>query len=1603
VDISGFTALAADAEESGGKRGVEDTAAVVSAYFSVMMTAIADGHDDDDAETDAEVHAAVEGTGEIDPDSSMWHAHRLGTGGPQVCAFLGDALLVWVPTVTDGLKAALRVAAAAGEYRADTGALLTCRLTLVAGDCVSTIMGNQSRLSHVLLSRAFSQIGELDNAVKAQNLASPGSIVLSVAALERFLGLESGDRINPSQYGLAAVSVGGRPVGYRIEQEHVLQSMEHELAAAEQVPAPAAPVRSSSADAVVPHPRRAWSRRQWVTAAERSPELARWMGAFVPTRVQTSLDGAGGRQELRNMSIVFFSVNTDLDFDAASVERLNACVRIVLADIEPQGGVLRQVVQDDKGFVIIVVYGQPRHSDDPLRAAVTAVRCHAAMGAQLSVGSSVGVTTGGAFTGLVGSERRREFVVFGTVVNMAARLMGKAEGSILCDEATAMAVQSATGVRVKLGAPRRVQVKGRTEDIDAYPLMPRSASAGGSRSNTANSSPRNSWHGARGALGSSLLTSSAAALTEAEDETESVGSASSRPSSVASSFRHETPGSDVRGNRSHSVTISGHSSPTNPSSLMGSTRREDSTGSGRAGISSTVSKEHAVFVGRADEMAVLHESMQRTRSAPDAPSEITVVQGSAGSGKSSLLRRFRREVMHAEGSDSLTVVTSGALEMDTGTLWSGTRGLLESLNEVSFAVRPFFTYLYACADSDDSERIAALRLRVKETMPKMDDHCLQLAPLLRFVLGIPVPDTAESSAVREAARSAALITLLVQLFDCVPRPLLLLVEDGHWIDSLTWELLQQLLNRTSGMCLVVSTRPLDENRSEDSIPVLLRPDDDVNEVSAVARRTFMDLESLTVENIAEMMTKVLPGKPKVAHDTAAFVHERSRGNALLALTWINHYRNLSVFEENSRAELQLSVSVRRHEDDALLSTGTSGHQDSTRSAVEHLIQAQFDGLAPSQQAIVKVAAVYGDEFTRGDIDATLKNLSIDAGSDADWKSIGSSSFLHSPSKWTGSKVPPSARFLFRHALVRVAVYELMPAALRVSYHGAVAKVIRERHPFVKARRGSRGFSDNLEALRISYNAVVARHAERAEDWPLAVTCLDTIARAYFRSYQTSETLDVINRTIAANEKCAPDVQRPSEEVAEWYSFAAYVMYGTDASMYTLELCTRSLELVGWQVPTESSTKRAFRCAKLVKQLRYHANHFDEVFGSLRGVEARNAETAARNYYTWFSAVSSLTLYDPSEVALLMLKAVELVGNSSEYLVTAIGQALFVSELLSAKAGVFGRIRDHYRERMSAVEQASRLRPRDRAMKAQTEAFLSAAQGWTDRENAYRAMEESGEAALQSGDAVKRCEYHVFKTVYACVHTFDLEEVLEQAEFGVETAYPDRKALVLYSVTFIMYADLCRTLPGTELSSEAITTGLRRTRAWQRKVGQGPVHTMYAQLIVVWALVRTGAPHDTCAGLLEAVVTEYLGQVMSLFYHILPVEVGLDTCLLLMASSSNVAVRRASNLWPKLLSAVQAAVPFFPFAKTRVAFYKGRLAEVKGKRSTAADQYKRVLRKSALQLSNPMFDGRAASGLLRLKEKGSEKDVATWKELAGNLPKISPYFAAIEKAEPMAGR
>ena len=168
--------------------------------------------------------------------------------------------------------------------------------------------------------------------------------------------------------------------------------------------------------------------------------------------------------EIRTVSVLCIKFH-DVTFVDRLVDALQPCILAVQRVSSKLEGDIFGFWMDDKGVCIALVFGAPprAHEEDPLRALEAGLAILDEL-QPTPIGASIGIGSGRLFCGDYGGRSRREYGVLGPAINTAARLMEVADGGILCDLATAEAVQG----RVSFAVQRPRRVKGRPAPLQTY-------------------------------------------------------------------------------------------------------------------------------------------------------------------------------------------------------------------------------------------------------------------------------------------------------------------------------------------------------------------------------------------------------------------------------------------------------------------------------------------------------------------------------------------------------------------------------------------------------------------------------------------------------------------------------------------------------------------------------------------------------------------------------------------------------------------------------------------------------------------------------------------------------------------------------------------------------------------------------------------------------------------------------------------------------------------------------------------------------------------------------------------------------------------------------
>jgi len=171
-----------------------------------------------------------------------------------------------------------------------------------------------------------------------------------------------------------------------------------------------------------------------------SPVITEMLSKFVPQSVSEMISSStiSLLSELREeVSILFVGFDGYSATDHEDLKTLQPFFYAAQDTLHRSGAFVRQFLVDEKGCTLIATWGLPGRSylDNASRAAKAAVVINHRL-RELGMETSCAVTTGTVFCGAVGSTARREYCAVGDVVNLCARLMSKAAGSVLIDSAT---------------------------------------------------------------------------------------------------------------------------------------------------------------------------------------------------------------------------------------------------------------------------------------------------------------------------------------------------------------------------------------------------------------------------------------------------------------------------------------------------------------------------------------------------------------------------------------------------------------------------------------------------------------------------------------------------------------------------------------------------------------------------------------------------------------------------------------------------------------------------------------------------------------------------------------------------------------------------------------------------------------------------------------------------------------------------------------------------------------------------------------------------------------------------------------------------------------
>ena len=449
------------------------------------------------------------------------------------------------------------------------------------------------------------------------------------------------------------------------------------------------------------------------------------------------------------------------------------------------------------------------------------------------------------------------------------------------------------------------------------------------------------------------------------------------------------------------------------------------------------------FVGRDEPLQQLSSGLAL---AERSEGQIIAVVGEAGVGKSRLFREFL-----------LRHVTSASTVL---------RGRSVSYGKAS-PYLPIVELLKRGFQIGETDTSAAITTRVREALATLDGALVPYVPALLAVLGVRSDDRQWEQLDPPQRREAvleALRHLLLRL--ALDRPVVLVVEDLHWIDDGTQEVLDTLVSAlpTARILLLVNYRPEYQHAW-----------------TGKSFYTQVRLDPLPADVSAGLLDTLL-GSDVTLGDLKRALVERTQGNPFFLEESVRHLAETDVLAGEPGA-----YRVERHE-----------VRIEVPVTVQGVLAARIDRLLPDDKRLLQAASVVGKDVPL----RALEAIAEIQGSELR-RALGR---LQRAELLLKVRTDPESLYTFRHALTHEVTYGTLLGDRKRALHRTVLDAM-ERLYVTR-------LTEHVEAL--------ANHALRGEVWEKAVDYLRGASDKAYTRGALAESGSCAEQALDISKRLAPN-------------------------------------------------------------------------------------------------------------------------------------------------------------------------------------------------------------------------------------------------------------------------------------------------------------------------------------------------------------------------------------------------------------------------------------------------------------------------------------------------
>jgi class 3 adenylate cyclase/tetratricopeptide (TPR) repeat protein len=450
-------------------------------------------------------------------------------------------------------------------------------------------------------------------------------------------------------------------------------------------------------------------------------------------------------------------------------------------------------------------------------------------------------------------------------------------------------------------------------------------------------------------------------------------------------------------------------------------------------IEAAVAKGLTRFVGRPNSMVALMEAYDKVLS---GLGQVVGIVGEAGVGKSRLLLEFRDRLPRRE----ITYLEGRCLHFGS-----------------SMAYLPILDVLKAFFDIKEGDREFVIKKKMKKKIQQFDNKLKTVMSPFEDLLSLKVTNGAylELDPKQKRVRVFEGIRDLM-MRESQKRPLVLAIEDLHWIDKTSEEFLGYLIEG------LANTRIL--------LIILYRPEY-THQWGSKSYYNRIGLSQLTTKSSAELVQAILE-EGEIVPELRELILSRTGGNPL--------------FMEEFTHSLLENGSIQRKNNQYVLSLKVSDIQ--VPDTIQGIISARIDRLEDNLKRTMQVASVIGRDFA-------FRILHIITGMKEELKSyilnLQGLELIYEKSLF------PELEYIFKHALIQEVAYNSLLIGKRRKIHEKIGQAIEQV------------YSEKLE----EFYEMLGYHYYEGEDWLKALEYLEKAGDRLAAAYANQEALDYYDRAI----------------------------------------------------------------------------------------------------------------------------------------------------------------------------------------------------------------------------------------------------------------------------------------------------------------------------------------------------------------------------------------------------------------------------------------------------------------------------------------------------------